>query len=1148
MRIAGLRITTKDCVIALALLGAGGWGAWIALQASGGIGARWTDGARTYAELDDVRYAVWDDPEPLGGGVASSEREGRAALSPDGRFLVFEVGERGLGADLYVRQVDAEGRDAVRPLEDVNSAYDDLAPAFGPGGLYFASDRSGTGFGLDLWRAPYLGDGAFGEPVPIAGGVNTAADETDPLPVPGTDALIFSSNRERGLRDDYALYQATPADPASFATDGDAWSVAALTVLDSPFDEREPGITTDGRVLVFASNRDGARGGFDLYRSLWAGPEKGGWLPPTPLDGVNSADDERAPLVSRDGFSLTFSRAAAPTADASIDTDGGADGDAAASGDADLFEARSRELFRLPPRPVTWMDVLVLLMLLLLALLALLGKRWRTMEILYKCFLVSLIIHLLLLWYLRHVHPESEPSSLGGEEDRLFRVRVERAGDIASGADRERGGALDAERSLIEPEQAPGREQTQAELASAAPAARALDRAEHEEALPGRSGAEPVPSAPAEATLVRLADADAPFERKQGDAPALALSAGPTAAAPAPSEGAAPARGETEAGPSAPESARNQALARGERPADALPRPSEVAAAPARRSLDGGEQVAVSQPAESFERRTGDVAGLALPAVASLAAPARDAEGPERANDANATAVSSDAGTDPLPRTAGPIASAEPPTPVDGDVPPRLGAPGLEPSRARTAPALALQDLPTEELRPQAGRAEEPPRFDATRAVAANFAKPAPREPDRAPAVPRPVRLTADRVPTPDDAPARRSFDVAQAPEPKPEATPSRLEHTPYRNRFGADKAEALELYGGSEETEAAVAAGLAYLASIQTEDGYWGSPRDRQDKYRQVLVGKTGLCLLAFLGAGHTPDSETEYADVARRAVDLLLSIQDERTGQFGDTSSYSHGIATYALAECFALTGDARLRRPLEHAVARIVSQQQHTSDPRTDGGWGYYYPDGSTWNRDRWPRVSVTAWQIMALESARLGGLTVADAVFDDARTFLASSWDDRLGAFRYSHDPGRLNSGWPTLPASTPAAVFALSLLGVPADDPALAEARDYVLERAPRRYARGSDEAFVRDAQGNLYFWYYATLATFRAGGNDWKRWNTALQETLLGGQQSDGSWRPISVYAEYAGDDDRDRSYTTAMCVLSLEVYYRYFTPLLEVR
>ncbi len=46
-------------------------------------------------------------------------------------------------------------------------------------------------------------------------------------------------------------------------------------------------------------------------------------------------------------------------------------------------------------------------------------------------------------------------------------------------------------------------------------------------------------------------------------------------------------------------------------------------------------------------------------------------------------------------------------------------------------------------------------------------------------------------------------------------------------------------------------------------------------------------------------------------------------------------------------------------------------------------------------------------------------------------------------------------------------------------------------------------------------------------------------------QAKDGSFPPIDVYAEEAGDSRRDRSYTTAMCVLSLEVYYRYFTPLL---
>jgi hypothetical protein len=87
---------------------------------------------------------------------------------------------------------------------------------------------------------------------------------------------------------------------------------------------------------------------------------------------------------------------------------------------------------------------------------------------------------------------------------------------------------------------------------------------------------------------------------------------------------------------------------------------------------------------------------------------------------------------------------------------------------------------------------------------------------------------------------------------------------------------------------------------------------------------------------------------------------------------------------------------------------------------------------------------------------------------------------------------------------------------------------------------------VNRVRGNLYFHYYATLALRRHGGEAWRRWNADLQPLLLENQAADGSWLPISIYAEYAGDTSRDRSYTTAMCVLMLEVYYRYFTPLLE--
>jgi hypothetical protein len=387
---------------------------------------------------------------------------------------------------------------------------------------------------------------------------------------------------------------------------------------------------------------------------------------------------------------------------------------------------------------------------------------------------------------------------------------------------------------------------------------------------------------------------------------------------------------------------------------------------------------------------------------------------------------------------------------------------------------------------------------------------------------------------------------AAPAPAKLPQRDAERYEHTPYRTRFGDAKLEAIEEHGGNVATEEAVAAGLAYLARLQSSRGQWGSSNDYDEKYGHVAVGKTALCLLAFLGAGHTPDSHTEHSDVTRKAVDFLLGTQLADSGHFGYSSSYSHGISTYALAECYALTKDKRLAQPLQRAVSWILSHQNRIRDPRMFGGWSYYFPDGHTY--DRWPRSSITSWQVMALESARLAGLDVPDQAFLDAGSFLRAAHRRDRGVVLYNHDPDRLRSSYWTLPGSTPASLFALSLLGEDITRSSWRSVLDWIAERAPNGYRDRGTDAFVHQASGNLYFWYYGSLAMFRHGGTRWQQWNRSLQDTLLPSQQSDGSWEPISTYADYAGDDRRDRAYTTAMCVLTLEVYYRYFTPLLSVQ
>jgi hypothetical protein len=184
-------------------------------------------------------------------------------------------------------------------------------------------------------------------------------------------------------------------------------------------------------------------------------------------------------------------------------------------------------------------------------------------------------------------------------------------------------------------------------------------------------------------------------------------------------------------------------------------------------------------------------------------------------------------------------------------------------------------------------------------------------------------------------------------------------------------------------------------------------------------------------------------------------------------------------------------------------------------------------------------------MAIESAKVGGIEVADEPLAAARLYFLRSFDQSFGGFRYTHSPSWLQNSYGTLPASTPASMFALTLLGE-GDHSRVHAAEEFVTQRLPDGYRYRGEDAFVRAGQCNLYFWYYSTLALFCRGGPAWRQWNDALKETLLPAQQRDGSWDAIDLYAQrYASDDPAEKSYSTAMCVLMLEVYYRYFTPLL---
>ncbi len=347
-----------------------------------------------------------------------------------------------------------------------------------------------------------------------------------------------------------------------------------------------------------------------------------------------------------------------------------------------------------------------------------------------------------------------------------------------------------------------------------------------------------------------------------------------------------------------------------------------------------------------------------------------------------------------------------------------------------------------------------------------------------------------------------------------------------YRDRTSRNRDDLVRARGGSGDTEAAVRAALKWLANNQGADGRWDADQhgagqerasldhDRQGAGIRADTGITGLALLAFLGAGHTHLDGTHRKTVLR-GLEFLLRRQAPSGNLAGDATLYArmycHAMATFALSEAYAMTGDERLLAAAERAVRYSMAAQDIAT-----GGWRYQPGDeGDT---------SQLGWQVMALRSAKLAGIKVHDETWHRVRRFLhsvSSGIHGGLASYRPRAAPSR---------AMTAEALVCRQLSGQAPNDRADQEAVDYVLQELPG------------DGRVNLYYWYYATLGLFQDQGPGWESWNRALATALVPRQETTGkmtgSWSTDTVWGGSGG-----RVYTTAMGALCLEVYYRYARP-----
>ncbi len=461
--------------------------------------------------------------------------------------------------------------------------------------------------------------------------------------------------------------------------------------------------------------------------------------------------------------------------------------------------------------------------------------------------------------------------------------------------------------------------------------------------------------------------------------------------------------------------------------------------------------------------------------------------------------------------------------------PPPPSSQSVAASRPKTnvpAPTPPATSRPTTRLKPAQG--------PATSAVAG---------PEPATAAPP---STKPEIPKPKETP--------RPPLPLPTSRPASSEEW---DRSVPTRQKKVEQFGGTHRTEDAVAAGLAWLANHQSPDGTWNRfdflrlcpPDDRcpgvavrRDQV-ELRPGLTGLALLAFLGAGYT-DRNEPYADTVGNAVAAIVLLQQPHGG-FGvdeGMAGYNDALATLALAEFYALVRDDRLREPLERAVARVVSSQQPL------GGWDYLATASSGRND-----TSITAWMVQALHACAAVGIAVPPETLIRAALHFARATEPD-GRVRYA-DSGtgfRVDEGFEAVyrygPGMLAAGLTAEQMLGWRITGDLPRAQRSLLFADPPSaEKARGRDPTRLH----NEYYWYYGTLAMFQRGGKDWERWNARLRDAILplqdrskrGDQRKHryGSWAPFGRDWGLWGRMG-SRIYTTAICTLTLEIYYRH-TP-----
>ncbi|MFY0674291.1 MAG: OmpA family protein [Bacteroidia bacterium] len=189
----------------------------------------------------------------------------------------------------------------ISAVSELNTQYNEYAPVYVKGAIYFTSDREGTTGGL---KYPRLGtyysdvfvsaenDGEFDKPKPMGSSINSNLNEGATSFNKGGSVMVLTQCSGQGYDSSCVLL-------ISKKERGN-WSKPEVIDFGIKGDYMfgQPAVSEDGKTIIFVSNIPGGYGGHDLYKTEL---KNGAWGRPQNLGArVNSSGDEMFPYLLDD--------------------------------------------------------------------------------------------------------------------------------------------------------------------------------------------------------------------------------------------------------------------------------------------------------------------------------------------------------------------------------------------------------------------------------------------------------------------------------------------------------------------------------------------------------------------------------------------------------------------------------------------------------------------------------------------------------------------------------------------------------------------------------------------------------------------------------------------------------------------------------